>query len=177
MPAKAKKKQPAPAPAQPEYEFRTGFTSPVSADTIAHRLEYLRATLGRWPSAQDILDDASNPASPIHDHFDWSDAVAANSWRLQQAGQLAVAVRVRWINPGTGVGGEFQPAFHSTQAPAGGRVFIRYTEALLPDRRATTLGEVMHRIWMSTLRDREAGFHELQALYDLIDAMKKAYCK
>ena len=35
-----------------------------------------------------ILDDAKKHESPLHDYFDWDNTLAAEKWRLQQAGQL-----------------------------------------------------------------------------------------
>lgn len=32
-----------------------------------------------------VVDDARNPESPLHDLFDWDDAVAAERWRITQA--------------------------------------------------------------------------------------------
>jgi hypothetical protein len=176
MPAGTPKKKKKPAAGPPQYEFRGGFRSSVAAKTIALRLEYLRVTLCRWPAPRDILDDARHPDSPIHGHFDWSDTVAAEKWRLQQAAQLVTAVRVRTIDPGEGVASQFQPAYHSTSGDEGGKVFVRFQDAVLPDRRPQTLREVVQRIWMSTLRERTMGFHELDALYALVDALKKKHC-
>ena len=36
----------------------------------------------------DIVKRAENPKNPLHDYFDWDDAVAGQKWREEQAGQL-----------------------------------------------------------------------------------------
>lgn len=45
-----------------------------------------------------VLDAAKDPGSPLHDHFEWDDAKAGHSWRLEQARQLIRAVRVEIVN-------------------------------------------------------------------------------
>lgn len=35
-----------------------------------------------------VVETASDPKHPLHDRFDWDDTVAAQKWRLEQAGQL-----------------------------------------------------------------------------------------
>jgi hypothetical protein len=161
-------------PAQPMYEFRSGFTSTVSADTIAIRLEYLRVLLGRPVTAKDILDDARHPGSPIHDHFEWNDTVAAEKWRLQQAAALIISVRVRFV---TAEGIAVNPLYHSTRGDEGGTIYVKYEEALDPEHREQTLSDVLKRIRMATLRDRNAGFSELLPVYMLVDALYEKYCK
>jgi hypothetical protein len=34
------------------------------------------------------VEEAADPASPLHDHFQWDDTIAGRQWRLQQARQL-----------------------------------------------------------------------------------------
>lgn len=41
-----------------------------------------------------VVDEARNPASPLHKHFEWDDAVAAEGYRLQQARALIRIVLV-----------------------------------------------------------------------------------
>lgn len=41
-----------------------------------------------------IVDDASEPDSPLHQFFQWDDTEAARQWRLQEAGNLVRSVRV-----------------------------------------------------------------------------------
>lgn len=49
---------------------------------------------GEPVSAQDVVDAASNPNHPLHDHFDWDDAVAGAKHRLQQARRFISSVKV-----------------------------------------------------------------------------------
>jgi hypothetical protein len=43
---------------------------------------------------EDVVEEARNPKSPIHDFFDWSDKEAAEKWRLEQAGYLIRSIKV-----------------------------------------------------------------------------------
>ncbi len=43
---------------------------------------------------QTVLDDAQDPASPLHEHFEWDDTKAAQAYRLDQARQLIRSVRL-----------------------------------------------------------------------------------
>lgn len=35
-----------------------------------------------------VVETARDPKHPLHDRFDWDDTIAAQKWRLEQAGQL-----------------------------------------------------------------------------------------
>jgi len=41
-----------------------------------------------------VLKDASDPSSPLHEHFDWDDKEAAHKWRTEQARRLIRSVRL-----------------------------------------------------------------------------------
>ena len=39
-------------------------------------------------SAAPVVDVARDPKHPLHPRFEWDDSIAAEKWRLEQAGQL-----------------------------------------------------------------------------------------
>jgi len=45
---------------------------------------------------EDVVDEARDPRSPLHDQFDWDDSEAAHKWRLHQARNL-IRVCVRYV--------------------------------------------------------------------------------
>lgn len=60
-----------------------------------------------------VLNEARDPAHPLHSRFEWTDAVAAEKYRREQARALIRSVRVTYRD-----GDEFSPptsvrAFHS----------------------------------------------------------------
>lgn len=60
---------------------------------IRERCKYIRKSTGAvTPTA--ILDDASDPQSPLHRFFEWDDGAAAEKYRLHQACDLIRRVQV-----------------------------------------------------------------------------------
>jgi len=45
---------------------------------------------------EDVVEEARDPRSPLHDQFDWDDSEAAHKWRLHQARNL-IRVCVRYV--------------------------------------------------------------------------------
>ena len=45
-------------------------------------------------TAQAVVDDARDPSSPLHDHFEWDDDKAAHAFRINQARELIRSVRL-----------------------------------------------------------------------------------
>lgn len=41
-----------------------------------------------------VVEEARDPESPLHQHFDWDDSVAGEKWRREQAHQLIIKCRV-----------------------------------------------------------------------------------
>jgi hypothetical protein len=41
-----------------------------------------------------VVDEARGPDHPLHDRFEWDDAVAGEAWRREQAHQLIRSVRI-----------------------------------------------------------------------------------
>ncbi len=50
-------------------------------------------------SAPLVVEEARDPASPIHDRFEWDDGVAAENYRLVQAAHLIRSVKVSVTRP------------------------------------------------------------------------------
>lgn len=61
-------------------------------DEIAARLREMEKD-GRLTPAE-VLEEARNPESPLHDQFTWDDTEAAEKYRLGQASRLIVRLRV-----------------------------------------------------------------------------------
>lgn len=60
---------------------------------IAERLRELEQANGRLiPS--DVVEEARNPESPLHSHFEWDNSEAATKYRLLQAGVLIRSVKL-----------------------------------------------------------------------------------
>lgn len=73
--------------------------------------EAIEALADKTPKA--IVDNARDPESPLHRHFEWNDAAAAEKWRHQQA-RLIISCIIS-------IDGNNEPerAFHSITDKAG----------------------------------------------------------
>lgn len=66
----------------------------ISLSTAAKsRLESLEQRDGNLRIAA-VVEDASDPESPLHPYFDWDDETAAASWRLAQAREIIRSVQI-----------------------------------------------------------------------------------
>lgn len=72
------------------------------------------------PTPDSVLADARSVSSPLHDFFDWDDAVAAQRWRHDQAAYLLRNIRIVYETP---------------DGPRGIRLFLRIEE---PETRTAT---------------------------------------
>lgn len=63
---------------------------------ILETLKQLEEENGRL-EPQAVVQQASDPSSPLHDSFDWDDTLAARKYRLWQARQLIANVKVEFV--------------------------------------------------------------------------------
>jgi len=62
--------------------------------TIGEALEKIRVAAGGDLEPAVVMKEARDPANPLHVHFEWDDAVAAESYRIGQARNIIRIVRV-----------------------------------------------------------------------------------
>lgn len=71
------------------YAWRKGFPAPsIEAQVFGEIKEKIEATKGDVVLAEDILDAARDPSSPIRAALEWDDSKAAHAHRLDQARDL-----------------------------------------------------------------------------------------
>lgn len=79
------------------FQFRDGCHLRGDAQAVGERLEAIRQSRQLLtPSV--VLDDASSPGSPLHAFFEWDDTVAANRYRVDQAGHLIRSIQVTFFD-------------------------------------------------------------------------------
>lgn len=78
------------------FQFRTGSHISGDAQIVGERLEAIRARAGNL-TPELVLRDARNIRSVLHEHFEWDDTVAAERYRLDQAGHLIRSVQVEYM--------------------------------------------------------------------------------
>lgn len=66
----------------------------TSMRDVADRLEQLEQENGDIKPA-DVVNDARDPTSPLHDFFEWDDTAAADQYRLSQARLLIRRVKIQ----------------------------------------------------------------------------------
>lgn len=49
-------------------------------------------------TADAVVDDATDPSSPLHEAFDWDDRTAARAYRVQQARVMIQSISVRQLS-------------------------------------------------------------------------------
>jgi hypothetical protein len=67
------------------------------AAEVVDALEKLAIRCGGKLVPDDVVAEARNPRSPLHQHFEWDDSEAAEKWRKEQARSLIASVRVVFI--------------------------------------------------------------------------------
>lgn len=65
--------------------WKSGYRASVSADDAWQVYQEVRAKTGNQPTAEAFLAEAADESCPIHDAFEWDDAVAGHEHRLNQA--------------------------------------------------------------------------------------------
>ena len=74
-----------------EQEVKYKITGKLTQDCID---TILKVEESKGLTAENLLETAKNPKSPLHEFFDWDDSEAANKWRLAQARILINEVKV-----------------------------------------------------------------------------------
>jgi len=76
-----------------EYAWKKGFPWANRADpqAVANRILEL-SSQDKHPTAWDVLEDGRRIDAPHHNIFEWEDSVAAEQYRLEQAGHILRSV-------------------------------------------------------------------------------------
>jgi hypothetical protein len=75
------------------FQFRPGCHLSGDAQIVGNRLESIR-TKCNVLTPDVVLDDARKSKSPLHQFFEWDDSIAAEQYRLRQAGHLIRSISV-----------------------------------------------------------------------------------
>lgn len=66
----------------------------VIATTAAARVAIAELEKRGRLTATQVVNAARDPASPLHEYFEWDNTAAADAWRIEQARRLIRSVRV-----------------------------------------------------------------------------------
>lgn len=78
------------------YQWKTIAGIKADANEAGRQFEQLEKSVGVTP--QTVLDANRAENTPLHDEFEWNDDIAAENYRLHQAGQL---IRMLCVKPTT----------------------------------------------------------------------------
>ncbi len=127
-----------------KYKARHGSSFSTSeAQEIGDTLESLRDSKGHL-TTKTILSEARNHESKLHKHFEWSNTIAAEEYRIHQARQLVNhIVEVRIINK--------KPvntrAFVSVNDKEAGKVYVTFEQGVTDnDYRKQLLSKALNTI-------------------------------
>lgn len=79
------------------YTWRKGSHHKVSATVAGKEIQRLLKERGGELEADDVVQSASSPASPLHREFEWDDTKAAREHRLCQARNLMNSIQVTLV--------------------------------------------------------------------------------
>lgn len=155
------------------YEWKEGARfqpgAHQDAKEVGSHLEFLRQESKGELTPKDVVDDARNPNSPLHTHFEWDDSEAAEAYRLSQARNLirsVVAIYTSADRPAQRV-----RAFVSVPEP--GAPHYRSTEHAMSQTKTRQM--VLQRAWreLQAWRKRYAELSEFADLVEVIDETAK----
>jgi hypothetical protein len=132
-----------------KYVFKDGpltIKSAKDADpqTIGDALAAISEASGGELTPKAVVESAREEDSPLHSHFDWDDAAAAEKWRIEQARDIIRCIRVE----DTGPNSEPERAFLSISDKGG--VSYRSLEAV------KSSADLQEKLLASAERDLEA---------------------
>ena len=117
---------------------------------------------------EDVLDDASDQNSPLHEYFDWSDTIAARHWRKHQARNLVNAIEIEVVEQSTikKVKAHYNVVKQEPEAEQGERGYVSREDAKKdPDLRVQLLQKAVMEIKAWAARwDGDFNFTELKGI-------------
>lgn len=78
-----------------KFAWKAGSWFPVDAQIAVDTIETLQKTLGKdTVTAKELLDASRSDDAPLHGCFEWDDTVAAEQYRLSQAGKIIRSIEI-----------------------------------------------------------------------------------
>lgn len=107
-----------------------------------------------------VVNEARDPDHPLHNRFEWDDALAAEAHRREQARGLIQSVKITFVKPD---GGEDQIRLYHAVRKNKGRVYQPVDEIVKDDVATKILLQEMERDW-KRLKARYGHLVEFQAM-------------
>lgn len=153
------------------YEFREGTVfqrgAKPDANIVGRHIDFLRESSKGELLPEDLVADARNHNSPLHQLFEWDDTAAAEAFRLQQARGLIRCV-VALYRPETNGAHVVAPvkiaAF--TRIPEGETSHYRATHHALAQKQ--TRQAILQQAWRE-LQNWKSRYRHLKEFADLVE--------
>lgn len=115
-----------------------------------------------------VLNEAADPEHPLHDRFEWDDAIAAHQHRLDQARALIVSVRVGYKD----ADGQPQSArwFHAVRASDEQQFDYLPADEVLTD---PVLRKILFREMERQVAELVARYQHMQEFWELLKKQQK----
>lgn len=125
------------------------------------------------PTADEIVDMASNPETESHDLFDWDDAIAGPKWRKEQANKILQNLKVEFVQSDDKPEGQktFTPVRLFYGNPCERKGFVAVTTIMGNKDMYEQLLE-RAKMEIKSFRKKYAMLKELEALFDMIDMIE-----
>lgn len=111
-----------------------------------------------------VVQEAAPEDHPLHDRFEWDNAIAGPAWRRHQAHELIQSVRIVYGPVGSTRADSSVRAFHAVRGTTGGYVYEPAEEIVENQVVAAILLRDMEREWQ-LMRRRYERFREF---YEMI---------
>lgn len=143
----------------------------VQSELMRAALEQIREENGGHLPPEQVIEYAEDPASPLHDFFEWDDNLAAHQFRLAQARRLIRRVKFEQIVLARGSRKiEVEVVRQYESAPMDRRAGVGYTSVddLMRDplRRGSLLQAVLKQL--QNLRRRYTALNELSSVWNAV---------
>lgn len=152
------------------YQWRAGAHHKIDAQTAGEELERIRTFNNGRLEAEHVVDAARPADAPLHEAFEWNDAVAAEAWRRDQASTMIRHIAVVMDKPD----GEAAAvrAFISVKRDED-RSYTSVQHALSDEQLRS---QVLKQAWLEleAWRKRHAELIELAQVFSVIDQARGA---
>jgi hypothetical protein len=144
------------------YTWKSGFHLKADAQKVGEQMARIEKKGPLTPSA--LVKANRREGTPLHDYFEWDDAIAADKYREVQASYVIRAIEIT-------VKGCTEPtrAYVSVSAEGGGFSYINVEAALSMQ---PTRDEVLENA-LAELREFEKKYSGLMELASVIEAIRK----
>lgn len=139
-------------------------------------IDALEKRLDGGLTSEDVLEEAREGASLLHDFFEWNDSIAAEEYRKRQAGYLIRGIKVTIINKsareelGIEIPGSIR-AFHSLKVPESEEPVYVSVDRIAQD--VELRRQLMEKAWKELIswKERYKKYQEFDRLCRAIDIL------